>query len=536
VPKIEREQLLKKSLNTFMLLFLVLGTLLGGMIAVFYQLQTQNYDKRICAGEQHSIELQLAVIRNHFDGIVSDLKFLVGQEDLKAYLQVSTQELLQSVRNEYRTYSASKKIYDQIRFLDEAGREVVRVNYYPDSPEIVAEQKLQDKSKRYYFTETLRLAKGEMFISPLDLNIERGKVELPYKPMLRFGAPVVDQVGEKRGIVLLNYLGQYLLDLIDDVGSVAHGQTMLVNADGYWLKHPDSRKEWGFMLADRSEQNFAMQFPELWQKILADDAGQLRTKYGIYTFATVRPLSGQRGYIAGDDYFWKIISFISADSLASYSSNLLINLFALGAGLFLLAATVAWLLAMGITRRKLYQAQLFSMAHFDNLTGLPNRSLFFDRLNQTLQLAKRHSRQCALLYIDLDGFKYVNDSLGHSAGDELLIAVGKRLGQCCRGSDTVARLGGDEFAVLLSEVTSQEGVRIRAEDLLAKFVEPFTLKKGEVLVGLSIGIGMFPSHATNQDSLLKLADQAMYRSKSLGKNRYTFADEEAFEDQGDNTT
>ena len=114
MPAVEREELIKRSLNTFLLLFLVLGALLGGMIVVFYQLQMQNYDERLSAEERHSVDLQLAVARNHFASIVSDLSFLAGQEDLKAYLVSPSSQLLAPVSSEYLTYSASKKIYDPV--------------------------------------------------------------------------------------------------------------------------------------------------------------------------------------------------------------------------------------------------------------------------------------------------------------------------------------------------------------------------------------------------------------------------------------
>ena len=280
------------------------------------------------------------------------------------------------------------------------------------------------------------------------------------------------------------------------------------------------------MFEGGKNQTLARQSPAIWRQISATASGQIRAATGIYTFATINPLENHTGLFgASEDYSWKIMSFISADNLASYSKKLMFNLFALGAGLFLVAATAAWLLAMAVTRRKLYQAQLFSMAHFDSLTNLPNRTLFFDRLNQVLALSKRHSRQCALLYLDLDGFKYVNDSLGHDAGDELLIAVAQRMERCCRSSDTLARLGGDEFALLLSEVNRAQGAQICAEKILAVMQEPFILKQGTAEVGVSIGISMYPEHGATLDILLNSADQAMYLSKSRGKNTYTFVDE-----------
>jgi len=522
----EHEKLIKRSMKTFLSIFLCLGTLFGGLILVFYQTQTENYNQRLCGEEQHLVTLQREVVRNHFSSIFSDLHFLAGQEELKAYLEDSSGSNLNFVNSEYLTFSTTKKIYDQVRYLDNDGFEVARVNYNNGYPATVPKGKLQSKQKRYYFTDAVKLNQGEVFVSPLDLNIERGKVEEPYKPVIRFGTPVFDRSGAKRGIVLFNYLGSNLINLIRDVGSVARGQTMLLNVDGYWLHHPEAGKAWGFMFEDRRHISLAKQHPETWNQILANPSGHLHTPQGVYVYATINihDISGKEA-VNSENYFWKIVSFVPADRTSAFTKGLIVNLLVFGAVLFLLLAAGSWLFALAITRRKLYQAQLVSMAHYDALTGLPNRTLFFDRLNQSLHLAKRYERMCALLYVDLDGFKHINDTLGHDAGDELLVEAGERMGACCRSSDTVARLGGDEFAILLTEVSGVEGTQIFTEKVLAAFREPFSLKQGEGRVGASIGIGIFPTHGTTLDQLLKNADKAMYLSKRRGKNTYTFADQ-----------
>ena len=210
----ESEKLLKKSLNTFFLLFLFLGALLGGMILVFYHLQTNTYEKHLRIEEQHSIDLQRAVIDNHFMSVTSDLMYLAQQEDLKAFLLNPSERRIDSIKRNYLTLSMTKRIYDQVRFLDETGQELVRVNFNAGNPTIVAKQSLQNKQQRYYFRDAYNLEQGEVFISPLDLNVEHGEVEIPFKPMIRFGTPVYDPFGNKKGIVLLNYLADNLLQLI----------------------------------------------------------------------------------------------------------------------------------------------------------------------------------------------------------------------------------------------------------------------------------------------------------------------------------
>jgi diguanylate cyclase (GGDEF)-like protein/PAS domain S-box-containing protein len=175
-----------------------------------------------------------------------------------------------------------------------------------------------------------------------------------------------------------------------------------------------------------------------------------------------------------------------------------------------------------ITEQKQAQKRIEYLAHFDVLTGLPNRTLFYDRLEQALSLAKRNDGGVALLFMDLDGFKQVNDTMGHHAGDLLLIGVAQRLRQCIRESDTVARLGGDEFTVILNDAHEQHSVARIAEKIITSLAQPFELEGNEARIGVSIGIARYSEEASTEDELVKNADQAMYAAKSAGKNTYRF--------------
>lgn len=173
-----------------------------------------------------------------------------------------------------------------------------------------------------------------------------------------------------------------------------------------------------------------------------------------------------------------------------------------------------------ISAQKLTQERIQHMAHFDTLTGLPNRALFYDRLRQALLLAKRNDSGLTLMYMDLDGFKQVNDSLGHHAGDLLLVGVADRLSNCMRESDTVARLGGDEFVAILNDAHKREDVGGVAQKIIQAISVPFDLDGHRAEIGISIGIALYTEDADNEDELMKRADLAMYQAKSSGKNTY----------------
>lgn len=172
-----------------------------------------------------------------------------------------------------------------------------------------------------------------------------------------------------------------------------------------------------------------------------------------------------------------------------------------------------------ITARKLQEARIQHMAHHDLLTDLPNRTLLSDRLSQNLLLARRNGSRCAVLFMDLDNFKPVNDRHGHATGDLLLQAVAQRIQSCVRASDTVARMGGDEFVVLLAPVESRGQAVQVAEKIHHALAQPFALQDGHTAhISSSTGIAVYPDHADTEDSLLRCADNAMYAAKAAGRD------------------
>jgi diguanylate cyclase (GGDEF)-like protein/PAS domain S-box-containing protein len=175
-----------------------------------------------------------------------------------------------------------------------------------------------------------------------------------------------------------------------------------------------------------------------------------------------------------------------------------------------------------ITKLKESQEKLDHLAHHDPLTGLPNRLLFHDRLQHAMVRAARGNEQLAVIFIDLDRFKNVNDTLGHHVGDELLKQIAHVLSGCLRDGDTLARLGGDEFIVLLEDIDGERGARLVAEKLMRLFEQPVLVSSYELFVTGSVGISLFPQDASDLNVLIRNADVAMYQAKARGRNGYAF--------------
>lgn len=199
------------------------------------------------------------------------------------------------------------------------------------------------------------------------------------------------------------------------------------------------------------------------------------------------------------------------ETLRTYVSWLLAGSVLVLIGLF---ATYRW----AALRERAARARIEHLAHYDLVTTLPNRVLLADRLEQETARARRSNSGFAVLMMDLDGFKAVNDRLGHAAGDRVLAMVAQRARQCVRASDTIGRLGGDEFLAVLPEAT-QEGAVAVAEKMVRALAEPYVLDKGEARLGASVGVAMYPNHGPDAETVQRAADAALYVAKREGKNR-----------------
>ena len=185
--------------------------------------------------------------------------------------------------------SINKKKYDQLRFLDNTGKELIRVNNLENHTELANEKKLQNKSNRYYFLKTIQLSANDLYISPIDLNIEYNQIEIPFKPVIRLAIPIFDDLGNKRGILIINYLIKKLLYYLSAMSQQAPGQYMIINSKGYFIKGINPSDEWGFILTERKDKTFQNIFPEIWNKVSTQESGELRTDKGLFTYVTLYP-------------------------------------------------------------------------------------------------------------------------------------------------------------------------------------------------------------------------------------------------------
>ncbi len=257
--------------------------------------------------------------------ITSDVLFLSRLPDLRNYTDSD------HVDESLLEFSKAKRIYDQIRFLDKSGQEQSRINWNSENPIIIEKNNLQNKKGRYYFDDTINLKRYQVFISPMDLNIEYGEIENPIKPMLRIGTPLFDFENNKKGIVLLNYFAKDLIDNLRNEISSKNSSLYFLNQNGYWLYSNNSKEEWGFMYPDKTDIRFQNKFSdELWEEIYVNNSGQIQNEMGIFTYNTVYPLNAKHvstdNIVESDiknvdwkNYKWKFVSYIPSERLKAIS-------------------------------------------------------------------------------------------------------------------------------------------------------------------------------------------------------------------------
>jgi diguanylate cyclase (GGDEF)-like protein len=470
----------------------------------------------------------------------------------------------------YSSFMVHHPEYLQIRLITRQhyGLELIRFDRDADGLVRVQGSELQEKGQFAYVFETLTFAPGRIYTSPISVNHEYGTHAAEGKPTLRLGTPVADANGTVVGLVVIDIdLAGLLQRLQSDLPS--DYQVYLANEWGDFLVHPDASKTFGFDRGRRflMQDNFSATRPLFEQsksEVLVNGLARPRQAAGQVLAFVRRPFGGSEGNrfivlglakpltdvlsganLLGDRIIRMVLIF-------SALAVLLAVLFARAVTrpLHILAHAATHLFAehamhtlplkrtdeIGVLarcfdhlRREIKaqmdvlhnkQRELAHLATHDGLTGLPNRMLFMQRLESAIEEAKLRDRGLAVLFVDLDRFKQINDQFGHSVGDNVLVAVAARLTEVLCSVDVVARLGGDEFIVLIEGTRAQEAASGIASRIMDTLNETLVVDGHAMTVGASIGISQFPDDSSTAEELLLHADAAMYAAKSGGRCGY----------------
>ena len=461
----------------------------------------------------------------------------------------------------------------QLRLIATAehGIERVRVDREDDGLIRVRGAELQEKGHVPYVFETLRLPAGTVYVSNPVINHERGAHAGENKPSVHLATPIHATDGTPIGLVVLNADLESVFRLL--ASDLPEGIGLyLTNGRGDFLLHPDPSQTFAF---DRGKRILVQeQFPATAQLFdrRADHVVTTATPNSASVAAFVRqslnPPQDNESFVLG---LSQPTAAVLSDS-AALGTAILRIVFAFS----VLSLVLAVLLARAVTgplnqmvravqhftavqvrtplpidrqdeigvlarsfdemQQKIEtqvstleakQVELDHLASHDPLTGLPNRRVFLDRVEHALNRARRTESRLAILFVDLDHFKEVNDKLGHAVGDVMLLAVADRMRATVRAADTVARLGGDEFIILVEDIENLEAVAMVARKIIESLAHPVWYQGQSLVIGASIGIAIYPRDGATTTEVIASADTAMYRAKQSGRNRYCLASEPA---------
>lgn len=294
--------------------------LLAGGLGALYAIEVGNKEALLRSREQAVIDEALQTLNYRLVMPQSDALYLAHKPNLRQFVSSGSASDRQRVVNEFEAFLASRlEVYDQVRYLDQRGREVVRVNNAAGAARVVPAQELQDKVDRYYVHDTLAQPSGSVYVSFFDLNVENGQVEVPYKPTIRVSSPVVDAQGGGAGLVVINFLGQTLIDRLQRIARPDGSSLWLVNGRGDWLVGPRAEDSWAFMFADRPAATLPSQYPAVWQALQGGSRrGQMMLADGLITFGSHDSAGeAQRRSAAGGDprTRWHVVAWLPRASL-----------------------------------------------------------------------------------------------------------------------------------------------------------------------------------------------------------------------------
>ncbi len=363
---------LQQIVTRFILLFLPSALIFIIAVIATQRLTLNSKLINVRNAETLNISKQKDIITNNLTSIFSDLTFLANQQDLTRIQDSISLTGRRFLGIDFKVFVESKLIYDQIRYINLQGMEMVRANFNKGEPYIVPTDQLQSKKHRNYFKETVTWKKDEVYISPLDLNVEFGEIEIPRKPVIRFGTPIVNSAGENRGVLILSFLGNTLINELTASSSQRKSVFMLLNSDGYWLIGPNPEDEWTFMYDQRLNHNFKNKHTPAWNRISRSEAGHFIDDGGMYTYDTYNPyekldLSAKDStgwstnflaHIKSGQHSWKMVSHINPDVLKGLSRDAFEQLQLFYVLIFLFLVTGSWTLAYVLTTRKMSQEAL----------------------------------------------------------------------------------------------------------------------------------------------------------------------------------
>ena len=509
----------KKLLLYFIRIFLCVFFLLIIGVGLFQWSQMKLKQSSIIDEQQSIVDFASQIVKSNIEYLISGLQYISKSFDLSLY-----NTKLESIEKDFINFCDSQQLYDQIRFIDVTGKELIRINYSKYGSYVVPQTEMQQKEKRYYFTETLKLKKDQIYLSRLDLNIEQGKIEEPIKPMLRISTPYYDKDGILQGVIVLNYLANDMLANIDALAkSCGYANMMLLNQNSDWLLNGyDKSTEWKFMYG--ISDDFATKYYDIWVKIINNESGSVLSDKGLFTYKHFSP---KKNFLQNDvkskDESYYFVTYVSpkikTEEQVLFSATTFFNFVRMiFSDLYLFAFVVlfSFIFAIFFTSQKKERQIVEFYSMYDPMTETLNRYAGYKHIERLVEENKKHSQangeevfNSFIVYIDANGLKTINDTLGHYSGDEYIITIVQAIKKQIQNSEVIIRLGGDEFLIVFAH-SVEYSIETVCKNIIKDLNKINDTEHRKYV--LSISYGIVPL-LENIDLSIQNAEEKMYELK-----------------------
>ncbi len=317
----------------FAWMYAITAICLALIVSYTYQEYTQSLEDKMLSQEEAFVSSTTQALQQEMQTQLMILQMVTRSKALSSFMENGDPTSRQGLEKLFINLAITFHRYDQIRLIDMQGNEAIRMNYHTDDAHIVATKHLQNKHYSKYFQEGIKLSRGQVYVSPMELNVEYGEIEIPYKPVVRFVTPIMNDKGDKLGLIVMNYLSTELLqNFREQMELRISGQGMLIDPDGYWMSNHDRSNEWGGSLED-VDQKFENLYPSAWPMIESNEEGILKSNKGIFRYVSIKPfslnsigkyvgeqdinLSVTQQSIANND--WKLVIFLPNETIHEQS-------------------------------------------------------------------------------------------------------------------------------------------------------------------------------------------------------------------------
>ena len=409
--RLSRQILVRISIQSVICFLLSILFLFCGASALYYY-KANEVRRDILSHVQEHVDSARDLILVELGEPVSEILYLASLSEVtKAFSSILSNDNLADLVS----LSRVKKKYDQIRLIDRYGMEVVRINYNAGAPRVVPDKELQFKGMKDYFLKTNVLEKNQIYVSPFDLNKDHGKVEVPFKPMIRISTPLFDGEGKRRGLAILNYFGEYLFPYLNTSDEELGEEIFLLNNEGYYLFSPDPELNWGFMFKNRADDRFQARFPEIWSAIQSKESGYILDKQGMFAYTTVnisKVVNEPSAKIMTDAGDWKIVSFVPTGSLDSSTLHLFREILNFVIVLFFVAAAICLILGrIRFSKAKTETSVLEMTKSYERFVPREFLNLLKKERYRDITLESHVRRFMGILFSDIRSYTHISESL-----------------------------------------------------------------------------------------------------------------------------